>query len=146
LSQKFSTDPIIVEKLITHCRERQQKIAKIGRLPLEQILRTHREELAYGLAEQKAYHDYEAQQIASGKNPSDPDFYRDFFATHKNLASPVGNADIVFHYPYPMNDIVLYAIGLFSLFVLPLLMHRAWTNSQKLRNRFSHEDEHSSAR
>jgi hypothetical protein len=95
LAQKFWSDPVIQEKLLAHCREKQASLEARIKIPAEKLREQHRTELAYGRAEQAAYQTYEAEQIAVGKAPLAPGFYADFFRDRKPIASDPGEADTV---------------------------------------------------
>jgi hypothetical protein len=72
------------------------------------LRRQHRSELTFGLAEQKAYHGYEAERIAAGRDPAAADFYEDFTRGHPPVASDPGNADtIVYERPFGLFDLAL---------------------------------------
>jgi hypothetical protein len=100
LQDYFWPDPIIRAKIVVLCRARQEDIEKIEEpdnpAAWQERMRTqHAKELAWGIAYQKAYQDFEASQIAAGVPLNDPRFYTAFFQTHPSIASSPGFSDDV---------------------------------------------------
>ena len=78
----------------THCRKRQALIE--GPWPQTEVASLRpafEKELKLGQDYQKAFQDYEQEQIAAGRNVNDPHFYDAFHASHGSIASPVGLED-----------------------------------------------------
>jgi hypothetical protein len=117
LADRFWPDRKIREQFIAHCRRRQQAIEDM--LPDRAELRPRFEaELKHGQEYQRAYQEYEADRIARGVSLDDPHFYDDFHARHGQIASPVGNADLLvvrrsFRDAFPVHTMMLFA-GLFG--------------------------------
>lgn len=87
-------DPALQERFREHCRTRQKAIE--DRLPSADIAKLRPAfdaELAFGLDYQRAYQQYEADQIAAGHSIEDPNFYDAFHRARGPIASPVGDAD-----------------------------------------------------
>jgi hypothetical protein len=101
LSDHFSTDPAIVQKLVEHCRASQSRLEEY--MPSEerdQLRPRFQKELAFGQRYQAAYQEYEAKRIAEGADIDDPHFYDAFDAAFKaehgpnaTIATPVGDED-----------------------------------------------------
>ena len=87
----------IRQDMVKFCRDRQGHIAEFesgNAVSWQQTIRQqHQAELAWGMAYQKAYQDYEEKQIASGVALNDPNFYAKFFDRRPPIASPPGLAD-----------------------------------------------------
>jgi hypothetical protein len=98
LADHFWPDANVRAKMIDQCRTMQAQLANdespndadAWQLKMRDI---HERELAWGLAYQKAYQDYEAGQIAAGVPLDHPDFYAAFFEGRSPIASPPGLAD-----------------------------------------------------
>ena len=90
-------DPARRAMLVTNCRARQEEIAaRESPDPhgwQETMRAQHTAELAWGVAYQKAYHDFEAAQIAAGVPLNDPGFYTSFFRGRPSIASSPGFSD-----------------------------------------------------
>jgi hypothetical protein len=98
LKDSFWPDPIIRQKFVDICRDRQGEIAKLEDPThpdaWQQKMRAqHLSELAWGLAYQNAYQDFEASQIKAGVPLDDPNFYAKFFQGRPSIASAPGLAD-----------------------------------------------------
>jgi len=90
-------DPAICEEMLAICRVRQLGLAQAESSDAEawqnRMRRQHTSELAWGIAFQKAYQDYEAAQIAAGVPLNDPNFYAAFFQNRPSIASAPGLSD-----------------------------------------------------
>lgn len=110
LAQGFSADPEQVKKFVAHCRKRQAVIEK--QLPPEEaqdLAGRFEKELAHGQKYQRAYQDFEAQQIAAGAGIHDPHFYDAFHAQHGPIASRVGDEEYLIEHrrPAPWPELIL---------------------------------------
>jgi hypothetical protein len=95
MAAKFWPDAAIQSTLMAHCRARQGVLEKaLGDDPVR-LRELHQKELAFGLAEQKAYQDYEAEHLGKGEDPGAPDFYSAFFRDRLPIASDPGMSDTV---------------------------------------------------
>lgn len=93
LGDAFWPEPAIRQRIIGHCRSRQQALAgSLGEQP-EELRARHRAELAAGLAYREAYQQEEAALLAAGRDPDDPALMRDFAAGRPPIATPAGDAD-----------------------------------------------------
>jgi hypothetical protein len=89
-------DPEIQKKFVEHCRKRQVVIEQ--QLPddeRDQLRPRFEAELAFGKRYQQSYQAYEAERIKEGASIDDDHFYDAFFAEHDQIASPVGEEDIM---------------------------------------------------
>jgi len=98
LKDGFWPDPAIREKMVAICRSQQDKIARLEEPTnptgwQDKMRKQHQSELAWGLAYQKEYQDFEASRIAAGVSLNDPNFYTPFFQTHPSIASAPGLSD-----------------------------------------------------
>ncbi|HET6247158.1 MAG TPA: hypothetical protein VFE47_05605 [Tepidisphaeraceae bacterium] len=98
LQDHFWPDPAVRQKMVDLCRARQATLATTEApgdpSAWQKTMRDrHRRELAWGMAYQKAYQDYEAAQIAAGVPLDRADFYAAFFKGRPPIASPPGLAD-----------------------------------------------------
>jgi hypothetical protein len=87
-------DPKLQEFLREHCRRRQELIEI--QLPADEVAKLRPRfdaELEYGQGYQRAYQQYEADQIADGRSIEDEHFYDAFHAGRGPIASPVGPED-----------------------------------------------------
>ena len=98
LQESFWPDACVRSAMVQYCTSRQTSIAK--RESPENLdgwqatmRQQHQDELAFGIGYQKAYQDYEAQQIAAGVSLDAPNFYAAFFKTHAPIASNPGQVD-----------------------------------------------------
>ena len=94
----FWPDPAVRDKVVAICRTRQANIAKVEDAAnpsawQEKMRILHNKELAWGLAYQKDYQDFEAKQIAAGISLNDPNFYAPFFQNRPSIASSPGLSD-----------------------------------------------------
>jgi tetratricopeptide (TPR) repeat protein len=77
-----------------HCRNRQALIeSQLPAAEVDSLRPAFEKELRLGHDYQKAYQDYEQEQIAAGRDLDDPQFYDAFHASHESIASPVGPED-----------------------------------------------------
>ncbi len=93
LKDTFWPDEKIQQQMVDICRERQANILKFFPEAPDTLRQQHRDELAWGIAYQTAYHDFEAKQIAAGVPLDDPHFYDAFFKDRPPIASDPGLAD-----------------------------------------------------
>ncbi len=130
LAGKFWADPAIQQRLIAHCRERQTYLEQRLHQSSEALREQHRTELAFGRAEQKAYQQYEAEQVAVGRNPATADFYADFFRSRAPIASDPEDADtIVRKLPLGWLDVIL----VFQALLCSALSVVLWNNLRARR-------------
>jgi hypothetical protein len=95
MAAKFWPDAAIQNTLMAHCRARQAVLEKaLGDDPAR-LRELHQKELAFGLAEQKAYQAYEAEHLGKGEDPNAPGFYAAFFRDRQPIASDPGTSDTV---------------------------------------------------
>jgi len=98
LSDRFWPDAKTREQLVEFCKARQLAISKresAGSADSwqEKMRHVHQDELAWGLAYQKAYQDFEESQIKAGVGLNEPTFYDAFFQNRPNIASSPGSSD-----------------------------------------------------
>jgi hypothetical protein len=98
MADHFWSDPAIRDHVVAQCRKLQHDIANSdGGSELQAWEDRHRaahiSELAWGVAYQKAYEDFEASRIAAGIGLDDPDFYKPFFQSRPSIASDPRLAD-----------------------------------------------------
>jgi hypothetical protein len=96
LAGRVWPDPEIQKKFSEHCRKRQVVIEK--QLPDEerdQLRPRFDAELAFGKRYQESYQAYEAERIQEGASIDNEHFYDEFFAKHEQIASPVGQEDLM---------------------------------------------------
>jgi hypothetical protein len=115
LSDSFWPDAGVRQKMIDFCRSRQNRLAESESSSdpgawQTKMRQRHGDELAWGLAYQKAYQDYEASQIAAGVPLDDPQFYAGFFKGRPPIASNPGQADDLI--VNRSNALPLLALGL----------------------------------
>jgi hypothetical protein len=134
LAARFWPDPAIQEKLKAHCRERQALLERALVADSAELRQRHRSELAFGLAEQQAYHGYEAERIAAGRDPGAADFYEDFIRSHPPVASDPGNADTIVHdRPFGLFDLALLVQAIICSVVALWLAGRLLSRRQELK-------------
>jgi tetratricopeptide (TPR) repeat protein len=98
LRDQFSPDSAIRAKLVALCQARQSEIAGLEAPDTpaawaDKMRAQHAAELAWGLAYQKEYQDFEASQIAAGVPLNESGFYSKFFQTRDSIASFPGLSD-----------------------------------------------------
>jgi hypothetical protein len=127
LREHFASDPLIVEALELHCRDRQNMLE--SQMPAEdraELRPRFDSELAFGKRYQAAYQDYESKRIREGASIDDEHFYDAFEAEHPSIASPVGSEDrYLAEYKHPQYSIILFA-GLFAFGTGCLLRLSDW--------------------
>jgi hypothetical protein len=94
LADRFSRDAAIREKFIKHCRARQRLITESLPPDEESTMRNQFDaELQHGINYQKAYQEYEAEQIKAGASIEDPSFYDRFFEGRDPIETPPEGVD-----------------------------------------------------
>lgn len=102
LSDRFWPRDDVREGLVDHCRKRQKQLAEriaaetpdgTAAAVADRLRQETKRSLAHGQQFQKAMADFEADRIAEGIPLNSPQFYRPFFESHGEIASPVGDED-----------------------------------------------------
>lgn len=93
MSSGFWSDPKICEAIDKHCQKRQLEM--VSELSFDRLTKEFDENLAKGLAYQKAQADFEAARIQEGIALDDPQFYMPFFSKEGRISSKLGAADFV---------------------------------------------------
>jgi hypothetical protein len=114
LQDHFWPDARIRANLVSICKDRQAAIAQIEAPSKSDAWQAsmrarHVAELAWGQAYQKAYHEFEASQIAAGVPLDDPKFYNTFFQNRPNIASDPGLSDdilVIHKHPKAWADVL----------------------------------------
>ena len=133
LAGKFWSDPQVQNQMTIHCQQRQAHLEQLLGTTSSQLRQLHRAELAYGKGEQSAYQNYESAQIAAGRDPSDPDFYKEFFHGRAPLASDPGEADtIVRELPMSGFDLILVLQAVLCAILTGLMLLRIFSLKKQL--------------
>jgi hypothetical protein len=140
MADRFWPNPALQQGLVEHCRRRQREIEEtLSPLEQAQLRPRFQAELQFGLRYQKAYQDYEKDQIGQGKSIEDPHFYDAFHRRHRSIASPVGKADTwitwrvpKYYFPYPQ---VIFFAGAFAFGAACFLRFWNWAHWTGIKSR-----------
>jgi hypothetical protein len=94
LAERFSKDLSVQKEFIGHCQRQQSML--VAKMPVNDAYGRKQRfdaELQYGLDYQKAYANYEADQIRAGVPLDHPSFYVAFNQQHGPIESPVGEEE-----------------------------------------------------
>jgi hypothetical protein len=104
MKDQFWPDPAVCAEMVDLCRSNQLNIARQENPDdpqgwQDKMRKVHQAELAWGMAYQKSYQEFEAARIAAGVRLDDPDFYTPFFKGRPSIASDPGlvDYDVVTH-------------------------------------------------
>lgn len=96
LAESFWPNQHIQQRFIEHCRKRQELIeSSLGASQRAALRPAFEKDLAAGQEFQRAYQQYEAEQIKAGRSIDDPNFYASFFANRPPIASDPGQTDYI---------------------------------------------------
>jgi len=122
-------DPALQEQFTSRCRSRQKLIEeKMQPGEVQKLRPAFEAELAFGEDYQRAYQQYEKEQIAAGASIEDPHFYAAFDKQRGSIASPVGDADW-FHVERDSLKSELSSLGLCLLMAGLFAMLGVWYHS-----------------
>jgi len=104
LADRFSPEAALKEKLIAHCQTRQTAIlaallpgkSAADRLAEDESRReTFQRDLKQCLDRRALMQKFEEEEIAAGKSPDDPDFYKPFHLAHRAIRTAPQYLDLV---------------------------------------------------